>query len=131
MMKTLKNWMVVLLLLGVGCYTFNQFFMLMLFKTNQDFIAQNLCENRNKPAMKCCGKCLLKKKLAQTEDNTGNGKQLPTKIDKSGFECCALTSVFLSELFFDFTPFIKHPKKQSMFSNAIANNLFHPPPLVS
>ena len=34
---------------------------------NKDYIAKNLCENRNKPEMNCCGKCCLKKKLVNDE----------------------------------------------------------------
>lgn len=42
---------------------------------NQDFIAKNLCINKNKPALKCDGKCHLKKELKKTEEtNENNGK---------------------------------------------------------
>ena len=42
---------------------------------NQDYIAKNLCINKNKPALKCDGKCHLRKELKKTEEtNENNGK---------------------------------------------------------
>lgn len=42
---------------------------------NQDYIAKNLCINKNKPTLKCDGKCHLKKELKKTEEtNENNGK---------------------------------------------------------
>ena len=40
------------------------------FAINQDFIARTFCENKAKPAMHCNGKCYMKKKLAQSSDNS-------------------------------------------------------------
>ena len=37
------------------------------FKINQDYIAKELCENREIPKMKCNGKCYLAKKLQEQE----------------------------------------------------------------
>ncbi len=34
---------------------------------NQDRIARMLCENRDKPQLKCCGRCVLTKKLRKTD----------------------------------------------------------------
>jgi hypothetical protein len=45
------------------------------FKANQNFIAKNLCENRDKPKMNCCGHCYLKKQLKKhdkQEQSTNN-----------------------------------------------------------
>ncbi len=35
------------------------------FKLNEDYIANNLCENKSKPEMKCHGKCFLMKKIRE------------------------------------------------------------------
>jgi hypothetical protein len=47
---------------------------------NQAFIAKNLCENRDKPALKCHGKCKLMKALAALEqkDKTEENKPFST-----------------------------------------------------
>jgi len=45
------------------------------FVAHQDYIAKNLCENRDRPDMKCNGKCQLCKRL-KAEDKKEN-KGLP------------------------------------------------------
>ncbi|WP_157378221.1 hypothetical protein [Arenibacter latericius] len=51
---------------------------------NYDYIVTNLCENRNRPALNCDGKCYLSKQLAkekESEDkNPFDGKRLLTDI---------------------------------------------------
>lgn len=61
--------------------SFSKVWIIISFKLNQDYIAQNLCVNRNKPEMHCCGKCVLNKNLKA--DEGGNGaqkKQLPSGV---------------------------------------------------
>lgn len=58
------------------------------WKINQDYIAANYCENRAKPALKCNGKCYLKKQLAEAEDQSpvspaSSEKLPPVKTFKS------------------------------------------------
>ncbi len=38
------------------------------FKVNQGYIASVLCENRDKPVLKCEGKCVLSKKIKQAKE---------------------------------------------------------------
>ncbi len=57
------------------------------WKINQDFIAENLCENKDKPRMCCKGKCQLKKQLqkmdteSQQENQSGEQKTSNSNID--------------------------------------------------
>ncbi|WP_310588261.1 hypothetical protein [Dyadobacter sp. CY345] len=39
------------------------------FHLNREYIAKVLCENRQRPELKCNGQCYLAKKLKQQEDN--------------------------------------------------------------
>jgi hypothetical protein len=39
------------------------------FEANRTYIAQNLCENKSKPALNCRGKCYLKKQLEKDIKN--------------------------------------------------------------
>ncbi len=52
--------------------------------TNYDYIVNNLCENKNKPALNCDGKCYLSKLLAQeskqNEENPFGEKQSQTEV---------------------------------------------------
>ena len=43
--------------------TFSKCFIVLEYQWNKDYIAKWLCVNRDKPAMKCEGKCYLCKKL--------------------------------------------------------------------
>ncbi len=38
------------------------------FKSNQKYIAETLCENKDKPQLNCQGKCYLMKKLKDAEE---------------------------------------------------------------
>jgi len=70
----------ILLIIGVLFQSMDKLVVIANYEVHKDFIAKNLCENRDKPQMKCCGKCYLKKQLSKTE---GNSKQAPVKSEKS------------------------------------------------
>jgi hypothetical protein len=61
----LKKSAAILALLCILLQTFSQVVIVLVYYANKDFIAKNLCENRDKPKMHCEGKCCLKKKLAK------------------------------------------------------------------
>ena len=58
------------------------------YALNKDYIAKNLCINRNKPKSCCQGKCHLKKQLAKSDEsndtakNQSSQKQQRTQIDE-------------------------------------------------
>ncbi|RFS26739.1 hypothetical protein DVR12_02845 [Chitinophaga silvatica] len=49
------------------CQLSGRYLVMLNFYLNQDYIAQNLCENRDKPQMHCNGKCHLAKKLNEED----------------------------------------------------------------
>jgi hypothetical protein len=53
------------------------------FFAHQDYIAANLCENRDQPELHCEGKCVLMQKLNMVEDQDPQPKPLPEIL---GFE---------------------------------------------
>lgn len=57
---------------------FSKTIIYLAFKANQEYIAQNLCENRAHPQMHCNGKCHLAKQLNEAE------KQAPQLPASSG-----------------------------------------------
>lgn len=69
---------------------------------NQNYIARELCENRDKPAMKCNGKCYLKKKLAAAQQssplNPANSNKTVRKDFK--FSDFILDQAVFSEFYF-------------------------------
>ncbi len=46
------------------------------FKLNQDYIAQTLCINKSKPALKCNGHCYYAKKMEKQVQKAAKTKQL-------------------------------------------------------
>lgn len=68
-----------LLLLVLFLQTFSKAVTYVDFCVNRDYIARNLCENRDKPMMHCGGRCVLCKRLAR-QDN--EDKSNPEKKEK-------------------------------------------------
>lgn len=62
-----KQIITVFFLLTWLCQLSDRYFVMLEFFLNQDYIAQNLCENRDKPKMHCNGKCHLTKQLKETD----------------------------------------------------------------
>lgn len=100
------------------------------YELNKNYIAQNLCENRDKPQMKCCGKCYLRKQLKKAEDeNTNGSKQLPTKIDK--VEVAAffpLAPIRITTQEFN-VKIIFHDRYRQPSGADPLSSIFHPPPV--
>src|ERR1039458_1757492 len=61
----LKKFIAILAFVGILLQTFSQVVIVAEYYANKDYIAKNLCENRDKPQLHCEGKCCLKKKLAK------------------------------------------------------------------
>ena len=98
------------------------------YELNKEYVAKNLCENRNKPQMKCCGKCYLKKQLRKAEENSDTGKQAPGKLNKIEL------AEFIVPQKIKFAPALRlfnsrfyNPTMQHMYGCDAHNNIFHPP----
>lgn len=78
-MILLRSLIVIALALSILCQSFSRAIVLVNYHVNKEFIAANLCENRDKPKMGCEGKCHLKKELAKEEKKeqapSGNMKE--------------------------------------------------------
>jgi hypothetical protein len=47
--------------------TFSRYILVLDYQLNKNYITRHLCENRDRPAMKCDGKCYLCKKLKKED----------------------------------------------------------------
>ena len=47
----------ILLFIALSFHLVVQLSIVTWYEVNKDYIAKNLCINRNKPELKCCGKC--------------------------------------------------------------------------
>ncbi|MDP4283180.1 MAG: hypothetical protein Q8891_02060 [Bacteroidota bacterium] len=64
----MKQAIAILLIITVGAQTFSKWIIEFNFEINREYIAKNLCINRNNPKIGCNGKCCLKKRLTADED---------------------------------------------------------------
>ena len=94
---------------------------------NYDYISTQLCENTDKPALKCNGKCHLKKELAN-EAKKDNPKSNEHKSNSITFE------VLYCENLSDFSFFTLNQTEKRVFTqyNCIyfqtnRISIFHPP----
>ncbi len=52
------------------------------YEWNRDYVAQTLCENRDRPQLKCCGKCYLRKQLAKADATSKSERPLMAQLAK-------------------------------------------------
>jgi hypothetical protein len=71
----LRQCTTILLLLAFAASTFSKAVIVVDFYANQDYIAKNLCENRDRPIMHCCGRCHLRKRLNREADQDKNNPE--------------------------------------------------------
>jgi hypothetical protein len=88
-MKSIASTIFILLLLT---QVFSKWLMVIDYTVNKDYIAKNLCENRNKPTLHCNGKCQLMKKMA-VEDDQSN-KTSGSSVAKTPFSEVLFNAAF-------------------------------------
>lgn len=64
-----KKLFAIIVFTAVLMQTFSTVMIVAAFYANRDYIAANLCENRDKPRMQCNGKCSLNKQLAKEAEH--------------------------------------------------------------
>ena len=102
----------------------DRFLIMAGFYANQAFIAKNLCENRDRPNMRCCGKCILRKKLAQQEKGDN---QNPEKKSETNVEILSSRSFFPELTILRHPTIIAYPEFLSGSTVDRAYDFFHPP----
>ena len=94
------------------------------FAANRDYIAKNLCENRDKPDMKCNGKCQLCKRL-KDEDKKEN-KGLPANKNlKQNLLFSSANTIFNCAVHNDANQYASY--LNTSFSSLHKQGIFHPP----
>lgn len=96
------------------------------YVVNQDFIAKTLCENKNKPKLKCNGKCHLAKQLAKQEK-----KEKPTSSSKEKFETVYFQSINQESNKANLILVEEENKNSFAYTenriNTVLNSIFQPP----
>lgn len=94
------------------------------FELNRDFIAKNLCINRDKPKSHCNGKCHLMKELKKEEKkNDSSGNSLKGKNETIQFFESTIEKLLVIESPFKVINFFYFENKTLNYCTSI----FHPP----
>lgn len=96
--------------------------LLVHYRINKEYYAQNLCENQERPEMKCEGSCQLSKQLKQAE-NSQSKKEMRYVT--------AEWQLFLAAQRFEFSralPIVEHQGYYLMSQTEFSNELLTPPP---
>jgi len=114
---------------AVGIQTFSKWIIVFSYEINKDYIAKNICINREVPGSCCNGKCYLQKKLASDEDQqTPFGKTTNTKDIQPEFFFHELVHIS-----FAIIPVVKHAS--SFYINGTSQeyiaSIFQPPPFLA
>ena len=95
------------------------------YYANKDYIAKNLCENRDKPQMHCEGKCCLKKKLAKdSKEQTPSPRN--QKSEQVVILFCIDTKFELKQPFF-IAQAVSYFNHNELFTASFHHSVFHPP----
>ena len=65
------------------------------YAINKEYIAKNLCENRNKPKLNCNGKCHLMKQLKKADANAPTDGNATKGSSSQEENCFHVTSLFV------------------------------------
>ncbi|WP_235324472.1 hypothetical protein [Pedobacter lusitanus] len=107
----------------------SRFFIFAGFEFNKEYIASNLCINRNRPELHCNGKCYLMKKIKQAEENEkkeaarNNLSQLEVSFCQEPFTFSFLDPSALSISDPSFSVYAY------LYTNPYIRNIFRPPRL--
>lgn len=71
---------------------------LMEYALNYRYIVTELCENKDKPELDCCGKCYVKKQIATADEPENSTKPIQSSKDRQLIELFHLCSTIDDEL---------------------------------
>lgn len=104
-----------------------------LYELRKDYISRNLCENRDKPELKCCGKCYLKKQLRkvnESHNNTGTASSKSSNQEDLVTYILPFPAYWISSIRErDISVF--NPAGQHMSAHDAISGVFRPPPVLS
>lgn len=121
----LKQVIAFLFFIAFATQTFGQAIIVSNFYLNQNYIAKKLCENKDKPLMKCCGKCQLSKRLNKQEKQD---QQNPERKNNKN-EIFSSTSYFPDFISVTFSSPILFKSHLSFAGQLFSSCIFHPPSL--
>lgn len=126
----------ILLLFCLGCQLVLKLSIITWFEINQDYIAATFCENKSRPELVCCGKCVLYKKLdkatqlekGDSDKSTNSSTDKSVKADKSQSTIFIIPSnnITTHSVFFSIEQ-IFIPRNSHHYGILFSEKIFHPP----
>jgi len=113
----------ILLLFSSVSMNLSPLFVMAGFELNQNYIAAELCVNKDKPQLHCNGKCYLMKKLKQAEEKEQKQERQLQKIQLQ--EPVYYTPVLFQQ--YDFTEIQLYIPVSTGMPLSMVNSIFHPP----
>jgi hypothetical protein len=95
------------------------------YTINKDYIAAQLCENKNRPALHCNGQCILMKKLAKANESN-ESKQNKTEVKTLSIDFVEELKSYSIIKITATTP-VRNLFRNKMYASAIQTDIFHPP----
>ena len=94
------------------------------FLLRQDFVITNLCENQNRPELKCDGKCFLTKQLKEQREREDERSAASLEIMLSA-SSLVIATTGLAALTVRVQPYGHRPSPE--LASALTGEVFHPP----
>ncbi|OAQ39695.1 hypothetical protein A5893_08920 [Pedobacter psychrophilus] len=114
----------ILLILLISLSSFTRLFYFAGYELNKDYIAKNLCINKDKPEMQCNGKCFLTRKIAEAEKQQQSQER---KTQKDLTQQIMLITTFHIK-FFNLNSVTENSVYQNNYSYIKSSSFYHPPP---
>lgn len=114
-----------ILILLVMVQSFTSWIIVAEYTVNKAYIAKNLCINKEKPTLRCNGKCQLMKKLAQEENQNSSSQSQGGKIKMDILFVQKLEPPSIGAL--DKEDTRVHPAYIVKQSSGAVTSIFHPP----
>ncbi|MEZ5018396.1 MAG: hypothetical protein R2800_15150 [Flavipsychrobacter sp.] len=128
----MKHILAIALLISISYQFVAKMGVIAWYEINKEYIAAELCENKDKPQLQCNGKCYLKKQIDKVEDSgDATNKNLPTKNKKTELSEYVLTTQVLCVCYTSKDIVTFHDKYNAPRGTQYITSVFHPPqPLV-
>jgi hypothetical protein len=123
----MKSALALLLFFAMQLPLMNQWGAVAYYRVNQDYIAKNLCVNRDKPMLNCNGQCYLAKQLkaAEEKEQKSNSERLE-KMPEVVLSFQAIRPVFTCA-YFQIPTIEQHFGSASFVLSNDSKAYFHPP----
>lgn len=93
------------------------------YTLNINYIIKELCENKDKPELKCNGKCYLKKKMGEADKAEKQAAEIFKQIEFPVFIPHTIISLNAQYVFIDNST----PELNNLYSHTPNVKIFHPP----